>query len=277
MKIRSWLWVTRLFIVTLFLTCTLGAQTVAPATGTATGPATASATATARGRGARGPVGPPQSATEPVLQSAQRHADFLARAKQGNIDLLFTGDSITDFFYYGRPGYPQMNGRTVWDKNFGALNAADFAVGGAKTQNLVYQFQNGELEGYKAKCVVMMIGTNNISARNTPEETVAGIKAVIAEIQKRQPDAKLLLLGIFPRGKTTDDPYRPAIKQVNAVISKLDDGQHIFYMDIGDKFLGPDGSIAADVMSDALHPTEKGYTIWAEAILPKVKQLMGVK
>ena len=64
---------------------------------------------------------------------------------------------------------------------------------------------------------------------------------------------------------------------MNATIAKLDDGQHIFYMDIGDKFLAPDGSIAPEVMSDALHPAEKGYTIWAEAVLPKVKELMGVK
>jgi lysophospholipase L1-like esterase len=250
---------------------------MAPPAGTAPRPAPAPSTAISPGRAPRGPAGPPQSATQPVLQSAQRHADFLARAKEGNIDLLFTGDSITDFFYYGRTGYPQMNGRKVWDKYFAPLNAADFAVGGAKTQNLIYQFQNGELEGFNAKCVVMMIGTNNISARNTPEETVAGIKAVIAEIQKRQPQAKLLLLGIFPRGKTVDDPYRPGIKQVNAALSKLDDGQHIFYMDIGDKFLEPDGSIAPETMPDALHPTEKGYSIWAEAILPKVKELMGVK
>jgi len=276
MKMRSWLLATHLLIVTLLLTCTLAAQTTLPASGTAPARAGAPTTAPARGRGARGPVAPP-STTQPVLQSAQRHADFLARAKQGNIDLLFTGDSITDFFYYGRPGYPQMNGRKVWDQNFGTLNAADFAVSGARTQNVIYQFQNGELEGFKAKVIVMMIGTNNISARNTPEDTVAGIKAIIAEIQKHQPDAKLLLLGIFPRGKTADDPWRPGIKQVNAAISKLDDGQHIYYMDIGDKFLEPDGSISADVMSDALHPTEKGYTIWADAVLPKIKELLGVK
>ncbi len=276
MKIRSWALATRVFLVTLFLACTLVAQTTAPATGTATGPATAPATGPARGRGAR-PAPPPRSTTQPSLQSAQRHADFLARAKQGNIDLLFTGDSITDFFYYGRPGYPLMNGRTVWDKYFGTLNAADFAVSGARTENVIYQFQNGELEGFKAKCIVMMIGTNNISAGNTPDETVAGIKAIIAEIQKRQPDAKLLLLGIFPRGKTAADPWRPGIKQVNDAISKLDDKQRIFYLDIGAKFLEADGSIAPEMMSDALHPAEKGYTVWAEAILPKVKELLGVK
>ena len=276
MKFRSWVLATHLFVVTLLLTCTLTAQTTAPTRGAAPGGAGAPTTAPARGRGARGPVAPP-STTQPVLQSAQRHADFLARAKQGNIDLLFTGDSITDFFYYGRPGYPQMNGRKVWDANFASLNAADFAVSGARTQNVIYQFQNGELEGFKAKLIVMMIGTNNISARNTPEDTVAGIKAIIAEIQKHQPDAKLLLLGIFPRGQTANDQWRPAIKQVNATISKLDDGKHIFYMDIGDKFLQSDGSISPDVMSDYLHPTEKGYTIWTDAILPKVKELLGVK
>jgi lysophospholipase L1-like esterase len=143
--------------------------------------------------------------------------------------------------------------------------------------------QNGELDGFKAKCIVLMLGTNNVSAgraiRNTNAEVLDGMKLVINEIRTRQPQAKLLLMGIFPRGRTADDPYRQPIKDINTELAKYDDGKNIFYMDIGDKFLAPDGSIPMDVMPDqpALHPNEKGYQIWADAIIDKVKELMAAQ
>jgi N-acetylglucosamine-6-sulfatase len=226
-------------------------------------------------RGGRGPAAP-GSTTQPVLQRGtnNRHAQFLEIAKKGDIDLLFVGDSITDFWQRPGPRY----GQAIWDKYFVPLKAADFGISADRTEHVLFRLQNGELEGFKAKCIVLMIGTNNLDpngARNTPEDTILGVQAVVAEIRKRQPDAKLLLLGIFPRANKADDPFRPLIKQVNTAISKLDDGKSIFYMDIGAKFLAADGTLTPEIMPDYLHPNEKGYEIWAEAIIGKVKQLMG--
>lgn len=231
-----------------------------------------------RGRG-RGAGGPPPSATMPAMQGGtqQRQDGFRARAQKGDIDLLFLGDSITDFW---QTEGPRRGGKAVWTKYFEPLKAADFAINAARTQNVLWQTQNGMLDGFKAKCIVMMLGTNNLTVptaapRNTDEETLAGLKLVINEIRTRQPDAKLLLLAIFPRGQAASDPYREHIKHVNSELAKYDDGKHIFFMDIGSKFLEPDGAISQDMMSDYLHPTEKGYQIWADAIIDKVKELLG--
>jgi lysophospholipase L1-like esterase len=240
----------------------------APATGPATNPAR---------RNGRGPAGPAPSATQPLIQRGtdRRHESFLELARQGNIDVLFIGDSITDFW---RSENPTRGGKAVWDKTFAPLKAANFGINADRIQNVLWRVQNGELDGIKPKVIVMMIGTNNLApdgSRNTPEQTIEGYKLLVNEIRQRQPDAKLLLLAIFPRGQTPDNPYRPHIQQVNQAIEKLADGQHITFVDINARFLAPDGSLPLDLFPDQLHPSEKGYQIWADAILERVKQLMG--
>jgi lysophospholipase L1-like esterase len=220
------------------------------------------------------------SATVPQIQARteNRHQSFLEIAKKGDIDLLFLGDSITDNWRRPSP----TGGIAVWDKTFAPLKAANFGIGADRTQNVLWRIQNGELEGFKAKCIVLMLGTNNLSAgtehRNTNAETLEGMKLVINTIREKQPQAKLLLLGIFPRGRAADDPFRPVIKEVNAQLARYDDGKNIFYMDLADKFLAPDGTLPTETFPDAraLHPNEKGYQIWADAIAGKVKELMAM-
>jgi lysophospholipase L1-like esterase len=211
---------------------------------------------------------PKQSATEPAIKNPERHAKFMEVVKQGDIDLVFLGDSITDGWRGG--------GKAVWAENFAPLKAANFGIGGDRTQHVLWRIQNGELDGYKAKAVVMMIGTNNLGP-NTNEEIADGITVLVKEIQKRQPQARLLLLGIFPRSAKPTDGSRQRIKDINATIAKMDDGQKVFYMDIGEKFLDADGTLPKEIMPDALHPNAKGYQIWADAIIGKVKDLMGAK
>jgi lysophospholipase L1-like esterase len=240
-------------------------------------PATMPTSAPARGRG--GARGPAPSATMPVIQRGtnNRHEAFLEIARKGDIDVLFIGDSITDF-WTSRPS--PRGGKDVWDHTFAPLKAANFGINADRTQNTLWRVQNGELDGFKAKVIVMMLGTNNIApdgSRNTPADAIEGDKLILKEMRTRQPDAKILLLGVFPRGEKADDPYRPLVKQINEGLAKLADNQHIFYMDIGDKFLSPDGTLSRDVFPDALHPNEKGYQIWADAILPKVKELLSMK
>jgi len=229
----------------------------------------------------RGPQAQP-SATQPVLQARtqNRHDQFLALAKKGDIDLLFLGDSITDNM---RTNNPLHGGIDVWNKYFAPLKAANFGIGADRTQNVLWRIQNGELDGFKAKCIVLLLGTNNVSAgraiRNTNAEVLDGMKLVIGEIRARQPQAKLILMAIFPRDRTADGPYRQPIKEINAQLAKYDDGKNIFFIDIGDKFLAADGSIPMDVFPDqpALHPNAKGYEIWANGIIGKVKEVMGVQ
>ena len=228
-----------------------------------------------RGGGQRGPA-PPANVPLGGFNDA-RHQTFVEIAKKGGIDLLFVGDSITDWFYWprgGRGGTPAVaTGLEVWNANFGPLKPANFGIAGDTTQGVLWRMQNGELEGFKAKLIVLMLGTNNIN-RNPNDEIVDGDRLIIEEFKKRQPQAKVLLLGIFPRNMDPANPLRATIKEINGKLSKLADGKQVVYLDIGDKFLTADGTLTTEIMADGLHPTAKGYQIWADAIMPSVRTLM---
>jgi lysophospholipase L1-like esterase len=227
--------------------------------------------AAARG-GQRGPASP---ANVPQPRDDARHQGFVEIARKGDIDLLFVGDSITDWFYWprGRGGAGTATGIEAWNTNFGSMKPANFAIAGDTTQGVLWRMQNGELEGFKAKLIVLMLGTNNIN-RNPVDEIVDGDRLIIEEFKKRQPQAKVLLLGIFPRGADPANPFRATIKEINSKLAKLADNKQVFYTDIGDKFLTADGTLTTEVMGDGLHPTAKGYQIWGDAIIGQVRTLM---
>src|SRR5262245_37487239 len=221
-------------------------------------------------RGGRG--GPALPANQPAPRDDNRHKGFLEIAHRGDISLLFVGDSITDWFSNPRGPNP-ATGLEVWNANFGPFKPANFGIAGDTTQGVLWRMQNGELEGFKAKLIVLMLGTNNIN-RNPVDEIVDGDRLIIEEFKQRQPQAKVLLLGVFPRNADPANPLRATIKDINSKLAKLADNNKVFYMDIGDKFLTPDGTLTTEIMADGLHPTAKGYQIWADAIIDKVKTLM---
>ena len=191
--------------------------------------------------------------------------DFVDRlekkAKAGQVDLLFDGDSITDHW----PGQAPE----IWQAHYGDRHVFDAGIGADGVEHALWRLDHGEIDGISPKLVVLLIGTNNIQA-HTPEEVAGGIAALVADYRKRLPQAHILLLGIFPRGHLPTDPLRAKITQANQAIAALDDGKSVTYLDLGAKFLQPDGSISPDMMPDFLHPTPKGYAIWADAIQPIV-------
>ena len=206
-------------------------------------------------------------ATEPRPRDDNRHKCFVQTAKAGGIDLLFVGDSITDW-------WRQANrGKLEWDKTWAPLNAANFGIAGDTTQGVLWRMQNGELEGFRAKTIVLMLGTNNLR-RNEIADIAAGDGAIVAEFRKRQPQAKVLILGVFPRGAAPDNEFRGMIKELNGHLAKLADNKQVFYLDIGPRFLTADGTLTTEIMADGLHPTPKGYEIWSAASIDKVKELM---
>jgi lysophospholipase L1-like esterase len=161
----------------------------------------------------------------------------------------------------------------VWDEHFAPLKPANFGIGGDTTQGVLWRMQNGELDNFKAKLIVLMLGTNNIN-RNPNDEIVDGDRLIIEEFKKRQPQAKVLLLGIFPRAREASDPYREKIKDINSKLAQLADNKQVFFMDIGEKFLTPEGVLTPEIMPDGLHPNLRGYRIWADAISARVRELM---
>lgn len=198
-----------------------------------------------------------------------KHEDNKVRAAQGDIDVLFIGDSITDFW---RNEEGRFAGKPVQDEYFGDLNIANFGIAGDTTQGVLYRLDNGEGEGYSPKAIMLMIGTNN-TRTNIAGEIAEAVGAIVLSLQNHFPEAKILLLGIFPRS-TPDSPLRPQIAEINNTISRLHDGEQVFYKDIGAVFLSPDGSISADIMSDGLHPGTAGYRLWAEAVDDDLRALL---
>ena len=216
-----------------------------------------------QGFGGRGPLGP---ITEPVPpRDLDRHQSLVETARAGNIDVLFVGDSITDFW--------TREGRAVWNEYFAPLNAANFGVAGDTVQGALWRMRNGELGGFQARLIILLLGTNNIN-RNRDADIVAGNRLLVEEFRREQPQARVLVLGLFPRGADSSNPYRRSIANINQGLAELADDEWVFYRDIGFQFLSPDGTLSEDVMPDALHPSAEGYRIWAEAMMPTVRELL---
>jgi len=212
-------------------------------------------------------VAAPKLAADGTLNAyfKQRHETILSEIKQKPVGLLFIGDSITNRWNNGE-------NKVLLDARFGQYNPINMGIEGDKTQHVLWRFENGELEGIKPKVAVVMIGTNNMG--DPAEAIVRGDTKIVAELRRRLPDTKVLLLGIFPRGAAPTDGVRAKIKGINAELAKLDDGQQVRFLDFGDKFLEADGTISKDMMPDALHPNPKGYVIWADAITPLLDEMM---
>lgn len=220
-------------------------------------------------------------AIQPVLHpgTEKKHESFNEISKLGQAELVFLGDSITA----GWSG----KGKEVWAQSWEPLKAANFGVGGDRTEHVLWRLQHGNYEGLKPKLTVLMIGTNNTGHQGRPmaeiggatyactaEQTAEGVTAIVKHLREKQPQMKILLLAIFPRGATSDDKLRLQNEATNRMIAKLADDKTVYYMDINQAFLQPDGTLSKDIMPDLLHPNEAGYQIWAKAIEGKVKELL---
>ncbi len=207
----------------------------------------------------------------------KRHAEKLAQiaASGGEIDLVFVGDSITHNWEGARGPGSDYGGKPLatLKKKYSVLN---LGFGGDRTQNVLWRLENGELDGYRAKCFMLMIGTNNGDRR--PEDTAAGVKAILDLIARKQPQAKTILLPIFPSGATADHPWRVAKNRINALLKDLADGERVIWHDFNVRFLNPDGTFPKGMMmDDNLHPLAPGYDIWAEEVTPLFQEICGDK
>jgi len=208
----------------------------------------------------------------PGYDWAKRHAAVCALVRERKPQIIFIGDSITHFFG-GEPADFRRTGEKTWKKYYGSRNAADLGFGWDRTENVLWRLRHGELDGYSPRVAVIHIGTNNLGT-NTPDEIAAGIRAICDEIQARSPRTSVLLLAIMPRSEKPD-AMRAKVGEVNKLIALLGFENGINFLDISLSFLNPDGSISRDVMGDFLHPTEKGYAIWAGAMEQTLKRLLG--
>ena len=203
-----------------------------------------------------------------------RHRAMVERAHQGNVDLVLIGDSITHAFG-GQPDTGDSfhnRGKDTWDLFFGDAHTLNLGISGDRTQHVLWRLDNGELDGIHPKVVEIMIGTNNVGS-NTPEEIAEGVLAVADRVHTKLPDAKILLLAVFPRA-TVGSAQRTAVDQVNSILAKASHPK-MTYLNIGSVFLDKKGEIPDSVMPDKLHPMAYGYRLWAMAMEPTLAKLIG--
>ena len=206
----------------------------------------------------------------PTASMGGRHQQFMDIATNGDFDILFLGDSITDLWNVENDGMGNPGGKRVFDKYFGAMKVANFGISGDTTQGVLWRLQNGEGKGHKPKAAMVMIGTNNTGGASGAE-IAEGIGAIVLELRNDFPDAKIMLLAIFPRGSSASDSNRKKCDEANKIIAKLDDQKHVFFTDINSKFLNANGSLIGFRTTDNLHPVEEGYEIWASSVTPTLK------
>ena len=204
-----------------------------------------------------------QDAVTPVANA--RHEQFLQeiQGSSGNIGLVLVGDSITDL--WPKTGLDSYLGFQPW-------KPLNLGVSGERTEQVLWRLLHGELDGYKAKAFMVMIGTNNLRFTDEkPEWVAAGIRKIVETIHAKQPQAKILLLGIFPRGASPDDPMRARIARINSLIAPLSDGKNVVYMDLSKDFVDSKGNMSRQIMPDFLHPSAEGYRIWFQGVNPTLK------
>lgn len=208
--------------------------------------------------------------TQPSKWWMPRHEAKLKdlEARRDEINLLMIGDSITHGW--------ENAGRQVWDKYYAKRGAINLGFSADRTGHVLWRLQHGEVAGTHPKLAVVMIGTNNTGHRMDPPAEIAdGVKAIIDELRTRLPEMKILLLAIFPRSASADNAKRVNNEKTNAILKTFADNEHVYWLNVNNVFLTDDGTLTREIMPDLLHPKQKGYGMWAEAMEPTIKKLMG--
>jgi lysophospholipase L1-like esterase len=202
----------------------------------------------------------------------ERHEAVMKAKTEIDPEIVLIGDSITHF-WGGQPDGGKLGNRgsETWEQLFGKRRALNLGFGWDRTQNVLKRIELGELDGLKPKAIVIHIGTNNLAQTencraNTPAEIAQGIGAIIEQAQAKCPGAKIVLMGIFPRGQKAEDPKRAVLREINGLLASQGGKPGVTFLDISEKWLGRDGTISKEIMPDFLHPNQKGYAVWAEVL-----------
>jgi lysophospholipase L1-like esterase len=210
---------------------------------------------------------------KPDARFLNRHEGFVAEAKKGDVDLLLMGDFLTDDWR----GNNKNGVKAIYDEAFGKYKPANFGQGADYVQHVLWRLQNGELDGITPKVMMLLIGGTNGSNGDAPEKTGAGVAKIIQYVRQKSPTTKILLLSVPPRGEKPS-ALRNRHTSVNSFLAKMDDGgKTVMYLDLGAKFMQPDGTVSKEIMPDFFHLSEKGYRIWADAVEAPLKSLLLAK
>jgi lysophospholipase L1-like esterase len=213
--------------------------------------------------------------TDANSQLAHRH--LLKKAKARRIDVYFVGDSITRRWGTSDPQYAHL--LKNWNANFYGWNAANFGWGADTTQNILWRLQNGELDGVNPEAIIILAGTNNVglpsNAQDTPTDVARGIEAIVETCREKAPHATIILTAIFPRNDKSG--LAPIIEAINQKIAGYADGKKVRFLNVNERLADKNGQLFDGVMNadDKLHPTVKGYQVWADGLKPHLTEILG--
>ena len=203
--------------------------------------------------------------------------NHLVKNKGTCYDVVFVGDSITHFWERA----VDASGNGPYADLMREFKILNLGFAGDRTENVLWRFRcAGQLDGYKAKVFMLMIGTNNFNSTPCkPEDVRDGIVEIIHEIRSKHPESKILLLPVFVNGKAGSKPSAASRYMVlnENILPGLADGKTVFYQDINREFLASDGTIPDGLLCDGLHLTTRGYSIWRDAVLPFFMENAGIR
>ena len=261
-------------ILNVFAVATALSQFASAQTSPASGASTNTTAPAPRGAGfsARG-ADEPSPRRDKNSQIA--HEQLVEKAKMGGIDIYFEGDSITR--RWGTSDNAWKANLANWTSNFFGWNAADFGWGADLTQNILWRLENGELDGANPKIIVVLAGINNVGTVPGGDEKVEnithGLQAIVKVMQEKAPNAVIILTGIFPRNDNM--AVIPEINKINENLAKMADGKKLRYINVNDKLADENGKLYPGMTVDRLHPTPRGYQIWADALKPIFTEILG--
>lgn len=202
-----------------------------------------------------------------------QHEQCCAMAREGGFDLVLLGDSITQS--WGGPGRRvATTAEGLVSRVFAGLRTANMGISGDRTQNLLWRVRNGTVDGLHPRWVALMIGTNNLSRGEAPDDVARGILAVVEELRRKLPDAGILVQPPLPRGARPEDPMRRATEALRRRLAAVAWPDGVSFVDLSAAFVEEDGSLAAGLFAgDALHLRAPGYEAWGAALRSALDRL----
>jgi lysophospholipase L1-like esterase len=192
------------------------------------------------------------------------HQIKITQAGQGGYDVVFIGDSITDYWL--------TDGAASWQEVNNSVNALNLGVGGDLTSMVIWRLLNGEFpESLKPEYAVLMIGTNHGSHvqnnLSTPENIAAGIGRIIEIINNKSPGTKVILLSVLPREANNQNLRWKINDWINNIIKTYDGHCGVTYFDLGQYYANSDGTLNMELFKDdKLHLSLAGYNLWWEKL-----------
>ena len=195
----------------------------------------------------------------------ERHEQILTLNKEKSPDILLIGNSITHF-WAGEPKAHIVRGEDSWKKLFKGKTVHNLGFGYDRIENALWRIYHGELDGYQAKKVILLMGTNNLS-KNTDNEIIDGINELVRAVSHRQLKAQIYVAGILPR-----KGMEKRIAQLNDILRQQLQMGKATYIDLSLGLIQPEGNIIPSLFSDGLHPNKEGYQRIAKTLGTAIKE-----